>query len=160
MARVSVIKGVWETKDEVSALFDEMRIIPDDVQKAMLQAEGDVIAAKQRQTAQSMLTVNTGNYIDTKHGIITHIKVGKMKRSRNENMVHTDVIFTGTQHGVRRAAIAFMNEYGALHMGKGSFTGRAWKQPPRPFIQTAINQASNKAVAAAEEIFFNWLDIL
>lgn len=158
MAKVSVIKGVIECTDEISDFLDEIRTLPDDVQKKMLQAEGDIIAEKQRQTARSMLTVNTGDYIDTKNGIITHIKVGKMKRKRNENMYHTDVIFTGTQHGERLAAIAFMNEYGALHMGRGALNGKAWIQPPRPFIQTAINLASDKAVAAAEEIFYDWLE--
>lgn len=154
MAKVNVIKGVIECTDDISDYLDQILNIPADVQKKMLQAEGDIIAAEERKTARSMLSVNTGNYYNETTGIASHIKVGKMKKNRGENLYHTDVIFYGTQHGVRRAEIAFVNEYGALHMARGSLDGHAWVQKPRPFIQTAINSASGDAVAAAEKIFF------
>lgn len=154
MAKVNIIKGVIECRDDISDYLDQILTVPDDVQKKMLQAEGDIIAEEERKTARSMLSVNTGNYYDEATGIASHIKVGKMKKSRKENLYHTDVIFEGTQHGVRRAEIAFVNEYGALHMARGTLNGRAWIQKPRPFIQTAINRASGDAVAAAEKIFF------
>lgn len=155
MARINVIKGVIECTEDISAYLDDILSIPEKVQKDMLQAEGDIIAKEERKTAESMLSVNTGHYVDTKKGLAKNIKVGKMKKNRSDNWYHTDVIFTGRQHGVRRAEIAFVNEYGALHMARGSLDGRAWIQHPRPFIQTAINNASGEAVAAAEKIFFD-----
>lgn len=158
MARVSVIKGVIECTDEISDYLDQIISVPDDVQKKMLKAEGEIIADEQSKTASTMLSVNTGNYYDDATGIAKHIKVGKMKKNRKDLMYHTDVIFSGKQHGVRRAEIAFVNEYGALHMARGTLSGKAWIQRPRPFIQTAINNASNEAVKAAEQVFFDFLE--
>lgn len=155
MSKINVIKGVIECTEDISDYLDTILTVPKDIQTKMLQASGDVIAKEERATATSMLSVNTGHYVDKEHGIAKNIKVGKMKKNRNENWYHTDVIFTGKQHGVRRAEIAFIQEYGALHMARGSLNGKAWIQHPRPFIQTAINNASGEAVAAAEKIFFD-----
>jgi hypothetical protein len=155
MSRINVIKGVIECNEDLTSYFDQIITLPDDIQKKMLQASGEVIAEEERNTAKSMLSVNSGRYTDVNKGIAKNIKVGKMKKNRGDNWYHTDVIFRGTQHGVRRAEIAFIQEYGALHMAKGSLNGKAWVQHPRPFIQTAINNASGEAVAAAEKIFFD-----
>jgi len=140
--------------DNITPYLDKIMQIPADVQKKMLQAEAEIIAEAERQTARSMLSVNTGNYYDEATGVAQAIAVGRMKKNRNENMWHTNVIFKGSQHGVRLGAIAFYNEYGALHMRRGSLNGKPWIQKPRPFIKTAINRASGEAVRAAEKIFF------
>ena len=142
--------------DTLTDYLDKIRQIPPEVQKKMLKAEAEIIAEAERQTARSMLSVNTGNYYDEATGVAQSIAVGQMRKNRTDTMYHTNVIFKGSQHGVRLGAIAFYNEYGALHMMRGSLNdGNAWIQKPRPFIKTAINRASGEAVRAAEEIFFN-----
>lgn len=152
MGRINFVKGILDYTDDIEDFLDRILNIPADVQIKMLKAQGEIIAEAEKSTALTMLQ---GPYTDVDTGVAQSIKVGKMKKSRADTMYHTDVIFEGTQHGERLATIAFVNEYGALHAGRGSLNGEPHIQPPRPFVTTAIYQASGDAVEAAHKIFMD-----
>lgn len=158
----NVIKGLFTVDDTLSEYLESISVIPDAVQKEMLNAEADVIINAQKELARSMLTADggfgaSGKYTDVRDGIVGSIKRGRFKKSsRDGNMLRTDVIFKGSQHGERLAAIAFMNEYGVVHKPTRVYP-RAYRQPARPFISRSILYNSKKAVNAAAEIFKKFL---
>lgn len=134
MARFSV-----DGLDGLEDLFWHIRDIPYWVLEEMLDKQADVVVAAQRKTAASMLD---GPY--NKRAVQKAIKKGKTKRTRDGLVKH--ITFSGKQHGVRLAEIAFVNEYGK----RG--------QPARPFILTANEQCADAARTAAEQIFDDWIE--
>lgn len=159
----NVIKGLFTVEDTLSEYLHTIANIPESVQKEMLTAEAKVMVDAQKQTAQEMLTADggfgaSGKYTDVKNGVISSIQQGRFKKGKGGNMLRTDVIFKGKQHGVRLATIAFMNEYGVVHPPT-KYYNHAYRQPARPFIRRSIQVYSKKAVEAAAEVFRKFLKI-
>lgn len=158
-----VVKGLFTVDDTLSDYLKQIATIPDEVQKEMLNAEADVIIDAQKELARTMLTTDggfgaSGKWTDVQNGIVGSIRRGRFKKSsRNKDMLRTDVIFKGSQHGERLAAIAFMNEYGVVHKPT-KFYPRAYRQPARPFISRSVLYFSHKAVEAAAEVFKKFLN--
>ena len=114
--------------------------LPDSVTDGILNAEADVIAAAQRETTAKMWTgpYSTG---DTARSI----KKGKVRKGSRGKYI-TVSPQGKNRRGERHGAVAFINEYGK----RG--------QPGRPAIRTANEQAEEKAVAAGEKVYNDFLD--
>lgn len=135
----------------VEGMFDfgellNAKALPNDVMNRMLHSAADVVAAAQRQTAQSMLQ---GPYTTGK--LVKSIKKGRIKRTKDGKSIR--IVFDGGRvRGKRKLTaisneeIAFLNEYGR----RG--------QPSRPFIQTANNQCGDAAIEAAGREYEKWLE--
>lgn len=135
MAKLSV-NGL----DELMLSLEEIASIPDDVAKAMLDAEAQVVEEAQIAEGMSMGVYDTGQTLRSIHR-------GKMKRGRDGARA-VYVTPTGkNDKGERNAAVAFINEYGVPSR----------KIPPRPFIATANEKAAGPAVAEAEKIYDKFL---
>lgn len=100
MAKLSV-NGL----DELMLSLEEIASIPDDVAKAMLDAEAQVVEEAQIAEGMSMGVYDTGQTLRSIHR-------GKMKRGRDGARA-VYVTPTGkNDKGERNAAVAFINEYG------------------------------------------------
>lgn len=138
MAKLSV-NGL----DDLMLSLEEIAAIPDDVARAMVRAEADVIIKAQKEMAAQMKVDDTGLTIESidrgpvrrKNGTTTLYITPKGTRIRGKNKLQE----------VRNAEIAFVNEYGK----RG--------QPARPFIATANEKAADLAVAEAEKIYDEFL---
>lgn len=160
----NVIKGLFTVHDTLSEYLDSIAEIPQDVQKDMLTAEAKVMVDAQKELARQMLTADggfgaSGKWTDVRDGVIGSIQQGRIKKSnRGSDVLRTDVIFKGSQHDERLAAIAFMNEYGVVHPPTKRYP-RAYRQPARPFVSRSVVLFSKKAVDAAAEILRKFLKI-
>lgn len=114
--------------------------MPDSVTDGILEAEADVIAAAQKKTMAEMWKgpYSTG---DTARAV----KKGKIRKNSSGKYI-TVYPQDRNRKGERHAAVAFINEYGK----RG--------QPGRPAIRTANERAADKAVAAGEKVYKDFLD--
>lgn len=137
MASLSV-NGV----DELMLSLQEIADIPDEVAAAMLDAEAQVVEEYQIGAAKTMLA---GPYSTGQTAM--SIRRGKMKKEKNG----TRTVYVTPQgvndKGERNATVAFVNEYGVPRRGIHA----------RPFIATANAAAADPAVAAAEQIYDEFL---
>lgn len=127
--------------DGLSDLLDDLEdiaLLSDEVTDKMLNAEADVMVEAEKKTASTMLQ---GPYYAG--GVAESVGKGKTKKADYGEYI--DVVFKGTQHGERLAAIAYINEYGKTN------------QPARPFIMTAIEQDGDRAVDAAAKVYDEYL---
>lgn len=134
MARLE-INGFDDFMDDLMALAS----MPDSVTDGILDAEADVITEAQKKTMAEMWKgpYSTG---DTARAV----KKGKVRK--NSSGKYITVYPQGrNRKGERHAAVAFINEYGK----RG--------QPGRPAIRTANEQAADKAVAAGEKVYNDFL---
>lgn len=123
---------------EIIEDFDKLIHFSDDMIDEMLDAEAKVMIAAEQATASTMLE---GPY--NKGAVVRSIAQGN-KRGTSTGR-YTDIIFKGTQHGERLAAIAYINEFGKTN------------QPARPFIMTAVNMAKDIAVDSAARVYEEFL---
>ena len=127
-----VINGLSEIMDQLS------RFETSDIADEMLDVQADILLEAEKQTASSMLT---GPY--AQGAVAASISKGR-KKKKDENQ-YVELIFKGTQHGERLAAIAYINEYGKTN------------QPARPFVSTAIEQSADLAVEKSAEIIDKYI---
>lgn len=138
-----VIRGLYDVEED----FKRLASVPDKVYDKMLDAASEVMVEETSKQARTMLVgpYYTGDLAD-------HIQRGKMRKN-GKNGRYTDILFYGRvvdkhhPNGERRAAIAYINEYGKR------------KQPARPFISVAIDQGSTPAVDAAAEVYYDYLKL-
>ena len=123
----------------LSLSFDQMAALPDDVLKDMAKAGGEVAAKAQSQKAKQMLQ---GPYYSGAVAGATRVT----KVSRTNDGAQAYVTFEGSSHGNTIAEIAFVNEYGKK------------RQPARPFIQTANEEAADDILNAQAEVYNDWLN--
>lgn len=123
---------------EIIEDFDKLIHFSDEMIDKMLDAEANVMIAAEKATATTMLE---GPY--NKGAVVRSITQGN-KRGTSTGR-YTDVIFKGTQHGERLAAIAYINEFGKTN------------QRARPFILTAVNMARDIAVNSAARVYQEFL---
>lgn len=147
--------------DELIDIFDDLATMPDEVPIGMLNAEADVLVKAQKSVGKSMGVHKTGMTLDSiqKKPIAKKTQAGWMqeiypKGIRKEAVASSDSSDTtktrykktkGKGYAVRNAEVAFINEFGK----KG--------QPARPFIATANEQYGDAALAAAAEVYDNYL---
>ena len=153
-----VVKGMLQISGDLDEYLKSIEVIPDKIQDEMLKAMSDVVVEGTKKMATEMLTADggfgaSGKYTDVKRGVISSIKMGRIKKSNKTGMRYTDVIFKGKQHGERLAAIAFMNEYGVVHK-PSPYYNRFYVQPPRPFVSRALLYYGDRALKAAENVLF------
>lgn len=124
--------------DALSEDFAALAALPSSVVDEMLNAEADIIAEAQQQTARRMGVYDTGR-------TAASIKKGKPKKTAEGRAIFVTPSGTNAR-GDRNAEVAFINEYGK----RG--------QPARPFIRTATEQAGDRAVEAGEKVLNRYLD--
>ena len=125
----------------LSAAFEQLAALPDDVMFEMLEAGGDVVVKAQQAKADAFGLRDTGLMIES-------IRAGKPRRLRDGGEIAL------TPEGTRRrgktvtrnAEIAYVNEY-----GKGG-------QPGTEFIKLANAESEGRARQAAGNIYNKWLD--
>lgn len=138
MARFDVY-GIADLYSDLAALAE----LPDSVTDAILNAEADVIVQAQRGMIAKMQHGPNYTGISAKS-----VKKGTVKRGKKGPYISIYPQGTRRRKGktYRNAEIAFVNEYGK----RG--------QPPRPAIQTANQQAADKATEAGEKVYHAYLD--
>lgn len=138
MARFDVY-GIADLYSDIAALS----FLPDSVSDAILNAEADVIVEAQRHTMAEMQ--HGPNFTGTS---ANSVKKGPVRRGKNGPYISIYPQGSRTRNGkkYRNAEIAFINEYGK----RG--------QPGRPAIQVANARALEKATAAGEKVYYNYLD--
>ena len=125
----------------LSASFDKLAAMPDDVVGAMLREGADVLAKAQQESADAFGLRDTGLMIES-------IKPGKARRTPDGG----DISITpeGTRRRgnttTRNAEIAYVNEYGK----EG--------QPGTGFISKANFEKEDEAIGASAEVYHDWLD--
>ena len=124
--------------DELALSLQEIAEIPEDIQDEMLQAQGNIVARAQQESAQRYGIQRTGT-------LIRSIKAGKVNGSRVLYVTPTGSRVRGGKK-TTNAEIAFLNEYGT----RG--------QRARPFMRDANERSSEAATQAAADIYYRWQD--
>lgn len=126
--------------DALMGDFTALASLPEAVTDGILDAEADVIVQAQKKTMAEMWQgpYSTG---DTASGV----KKGNIRRGSGGKYI-TVYPQGRNRKGERRAAVAFINEYGK----RG--------QPGRPAIRVANEEAADRAVKAGEQVYHNYLD--
>lgn len=128
--------------DELSLSLQEIAEIPEDIQDEMLQAQGNIVARAQRESAQRYGIQRTGT-------LIRSIKPGKVKLDKHGSRVlYVTPVGSRVRGGKKttNAEIAFLNEYGT----RG--------QRARPFMRDANERSAEAATQAAADIYYRWQD--
>ena len=126
--------------DELSLSLQEIAEIPEDIQDEMLQAQGNIVARAQRESAQRYGIQRTG-------ALIRSIKAGKVKLDKHGNRVlYVTPVGSRVRGGKKttNAEIAFLNEYGTR------------RQKERPFMRDANERSAEAATQAAADIYYRW----
>lgn len=126
--------------DELALSLQEIAEIPEDIQDEMLQAQGNIVARAQRESAQRYGIQRTGT-------LIRSIKAGKVKLDKHGNRVlYVTPVGSRVRGGKKttNAEIAFLNEYGT----RG--------QRVRPFMRDANERSAEEATRAAADIYYRW----
>lgn len=135
MANISVI-GLDSLMEDIEAVAE----LPDSVADGMLDAEASIVEEAQVYIGMKMGVYRTGVTLSS----ITH---GKMKTAKDGGRIK----YVGPQgvneNGDRNAEVAFINEFGAPNRGIVA----------RPFIRIANEAAADEAVAAAMEVYDDYL---
>lgn len=126
--------------DELSLSLQEIAEIPEDIQDEMLQAQGDIVAQAQRESAQRYGIQRTVT-------LIRSIRKGKVKLDKHGNRVlYVTPVGSRVRSGKKtsNAEIAFLNEYGT----RG--------QRARPFMRDANERSAEAATQVAADIYYRW----
>lgn len=126
--------------DELMLSLQEIAEIPEEVQDEMLNAQGDVVAREQQESARRYGIQRTGLTIRS-------IRKGKVKLDKHGNRVLYVTPVGSRIRGKKKtsnAEIAFLNEYGTK------------KQKARPFMRDANERSAEAATKAAAEIYYRW----
>lgn len=126
--------------DELMLSLQEIAEIPEEVQDEMLNAQGDVVAREQQESARRYGIQRTGL-------MIRSIRKGKVKLDKHGNRVLYVTPVGSRIRGKKKtsnAEIAFLNEYGNK------------KQKARPFMRDANERSAEAATKAAAEIYYRW----
>lgn len=126
--------------DELSLSLQEIAEIPEDIQDEMLQAQGDIVAQAQRESAQRYGIQRTGT-------LIRSIKPDRVKRDKHGNRVlYVTPVGSRVRGGKKttNAEIAFLNEYGTR------------RQRARPFMRDANERSAEEATQVAADIYYRW----
>lgn len=126
--------------DELMLSLQEIAEIPEDVQDEMLQAQGDIVAREQRESARRYGIQQTGITIRS-------IKPGRVKRDKHGNRVLYVTPVGSRIRGKKKtsnAEIAFLSEYGTR------------KHKARPFMRDANERSAEAATKAAADIYYRW----
>ena len=126
--------------DELMLSLQEIAEIPEEVQDEMLNAQGDVVAREQQESARRYGIQRTGLTIRS-------IRKGKVKLDKRGNRVLYVTPVGSRIRGKKKtsnAEIAFLNEYGTK------------KQKARPFMRDANERSAEEATKAAAEIYYRW----
>lgn len=124
---------------DISALFEGLARMPDELLDDMLNAEGDVVVPAQKEKMRLMWTgpYSTGKTAES-------LKKGTPKTQSDGRVMHLD--FAGSHHGTRNAEIAFINEYGKTN------------QPARPAIRESAEECADRAAEAAADALEKWIN--
>lgn len=133
------VDGIVELENDLIAVMD----LPDSVADGILNAEADVIAEAQQRAITKMWK---GRY--STGTTARAVKKGRVRKKSSGKYitVYPQGSRNRKEKSYRNAEIAFVNEYGK----RG--------QPGRPAIRIANEQAADKAAAAGEKVYNDYLD--
>ena len=133
---------------EVKLTFDELQKIPVEVQDEMLDVQAKIVEPEISRQAVSMGVYDTG-------AVSTSVYHKSPSTSKNGNR-QLFISFKGSRRRGKKsesnAAIAFYNEFGVKREGERK------SQPARPFIRTAVEIASTKAMDAAADVLNKFIE--
>lgn len=132
--------------DELALSLQEIAEIPEDIQDEMLQAQSDIVARAQRESAKRYGIYDSES---NKH-MADSIKPGKVKLDKHgTRMLYVTPTGSRTRGKTktRNATIAFFNEYGA---------DETRHITARPFIRDANERSAEAATQAAADIYYRW----
>lgn len=127
--------------DEIQLSLKEIADIPEEVQDRMLNAQADVVVAKQREKAIAYGVVDTGL-------MVRSIKKGAPKTVKGARVLYVTPKGTRTRGKGKKtnnAEIAFVNEFGKRNL------------KARPFIRDANEESAEAATEAAMRVYDEWL---
>lgn len=130
--------------DELTAAFDKISKVPDEVQMKALTAMEEVAASKIKASGEAYGVRDPESPVH----VLDSIKVNKPKKTDSGG--YADVTFSGTRtrngKQYRQAEIAFINEYGKTN------------QQARPFVGEAMNKNADAIAEAGAKVLFDWTE--
>lgn len=130
--------------DELTAAFDKISKVPDEVQMKALTAMEEVAASKIKASGEAYGVRDPESPVH----VLDSIKVNKPKKTDSGG--YADVTFSGTRtrngKQYRQAEIAFINEYGKTN------------QQARPFVGEAMNKNADAIAKAGAEVILDYID--
>lgn len=128
----------FEGIDGLILSLEEIAELPDDVAKAMLDAEAKIVEEASIAAGMQLGVYRTGQTLSS-------IRRGRMRKGR-DGVRQMYVTPQGVNdRGERNAAVAFVNEFGKR------------EQPARPFMHLAAETAAAPAAEAAANIYDEFL---
>lgn len=130
--------------DELTAAFDKISKVPEEVQMKALTAMEEVAASKIKSSGEAYGVRDP----DSPVHVLDSIKVNKPKKTDSGG--YADVTFSGTRtrngKQYRQAEIAFINEYGKTN------------QQARPFVGEAMNKNADAIAEAGAKVILDWTE--
>lgn len=130
--------------DELTAAFDKISNVPEEVQMKALTAMEEIAATKIKSSGEAYGVRDPESSVH----ILDNIKMNKPKKTDTGG--YADVTFSGTRPNgsgtVRNAEIAFIQEYGKRN------------QQARPFIGEAMNKNADAIAKAGAEVILEWTE--
>lgn len=130
--------------DELTAAFDRISDVPEEVQMKALTAMEEIAATKIKASGESYGVRDP----ESSSHVLDSIKMNKPKKTDTGG--YADVTFSGTRtrsgKQVRQAEIAFINEYGKKN------------QQARPFVGEAMNKNADAIVRAGADVILDWTE--
>lgn len=130
--------------DELTAAFDKISNVPEEVQIKALTAMEEIAATKIKSSGEAYGVRDPESSVH----ILDNIKMNKPKKTDTGG--YADVTFSGTRPNgsgtVRNAEIAFIQEYGKRN------------QQARPFIGEAMNKNVDAIAKAGAEVILEWTE--
>ena len=130
--------------DELTAAFDKISDVPEEVQMKALTAMEEIAATEIKKSGE---TYGVRDPESSSH-VLDSIKMNKPKKTDTGG--YADVTFSGTRtrsgKQVRQAEIAFINEYGKKN------------QQARPFVGEAMNKNADAIVRVGADVILDWTE--
>lgn len=130
--------------DELTAAFDKISDVPEEVQMKALTAMEKIAATEIKKSGE---TYGVRDPESSSH-VLDSIKMNKPKKTDTGG--YADVTFSGTRtrsgKQVRQAEIAFINEYGKKN------------QQARPFVGEAMNKNADAIVRVGADVILDWTE--
>lgn len=130
--------------DELTAAFDKISKVPEEVQMKALTAMEEVAASKIKASGEAYGVRDPESPVH----VLDSVKVNKPKKTDSGG--YADVTFSGTRtrngKQYRQAEIAFINEYGKTN------------QQARPFVGEAMNKSADAIAEAGAKVILDWTE--
>lgn len=130
--------------DELTAAFDRISDVPEEVQMKALTAMEEIAATKIKASGEAYGVRDP----ESSSHVLDSVKINKPVKTSTGG--YADVTFSGTRtrsgKQVRQAEIAFINEYGKKN------------QQARPFVGEAMNKNADAIAKAGAEVILDYIE--